>query len=95
LFCCKSFQIHFEKEQNPVSVSVKDGNLKGLDLLAGSHKDKKKRKCDFKLLQLLIEEKDPKENQTGKATATKPGIFNAGTQQAVPQRPSATMSFPQ
>jgi hypothetical protein len=69
-----------------VFVSIKEGDLKGFDQLEEkSYKDKKKNKCDFKLLQLLIEEKDPKERRTGNATATKHGIIKARTQQAVPQ----------
>jgi hypothetical protein len=93
LFCYKSFQVNFEKEQKPAFITIKDGDLKWFDLLEGSYEDKKKNACNFKLLQLLIEEKDPKENQTGKATATLSSMPELN--KLCPNWPSATMSSPQ
>jgi hypothetical protein len=62
-----SYNITFDEEQDPSFVSIGEANLTGFNLLRGKYVNVDKEVCDFKLLQILVKEKDLEENMSGTA----------------------------
>jgi hypothetical protein len=70
-----NYCITFEEEQDTVFVSIGEANLTGFDLLRGQYINADKEVCDFKLLQILVKEKDLQENMSGTANMAKCGVL--------------------
>jgi hypothetical protein len=76
-YCYDTFRLTFEEEQNPVFVEIVDAKTKldGFDLLRGQWFNADNEICDFKLLQILIKNKDLDENKTGIAKPSDWGVI--------------------
>jgi hypothetical protein len=74
-----SFHISFEEEQDPVFVPVGEANLTGFGLLRGKYLNADNEACQFKLLQLLVRNKDLEENRSGTANSADCGTLGNNT----------------
>jgi hypothetical protein len=77
----EKFHINFDVEQDPkfVNIETMDGEaeLTGFDLLKGQWHNADGELCDFKLLQILIKEKDLEENRSGSANGAYCGVVGS------------------
>jgi hypothetical protein len=65
----------FTKEQDSTFVSIPDANVTGFDVLRGKWVNADGEDADFRILQILVKEKDLQKNQKGKATSLDCGSF--------------------
>ena len=63
------FITSFTKEQDPTFVSIPDANVTGFDVLRGKWVNADGDDADFRILQILVREKNLEKNRKGKATS--------------------------
>jgi hypothetical protein len=63
------FIINFDKEQDSTFVAIPDAHITGFDLLRGKWLNDDGDAADFRILQILVKEKDLMQNRKGGATS--------------------------